>query len=661
MTGRHGWPGILAAAAAAVVVALLSASRLSSVDLGYHLAYGRQMLDTRRIVDRDPFIYGATDHRFVNANWGSQVIFAALDRWGGPTALSVLQIGLIVATFAFGSRAGRAAGASWTGLAVFGLIAALAAYERFSLRPELFSFLLLAALTCVLVAAPRRLWIACAAVAIIQIVWVNVHSYFIVGPLLVGGLLVGESIRGLVRRGTPVPAGSYPPSCIALLLAVQCVACLANPRGFEGAVFPLRTLGFLSEQGVSAGGPDGAFGGGPWSTISEFHSPLNYLGYSVNHRTINAYVALLIAATVGALAALRIGRWGWAVVILMLVLMSLRMRRNIAPFAIGAAPLIAGALAAWVRTFPLSTRAVGRGRWAATVIVLAVGVWWTPRIASGRFYVDERRLNRSAGPGWAPRVFPVEACAWLAAQSELQPRLFTDFFTSSNALPFLPPRWQVFITTNTFAYPPAALDECQKVCLGAMAHKPFLDGHGVNVILLHAANDTEGLIRSLHADAEWGLVWFDEAFVIFVRRMPAHEPVIARAVAAPLALDVGAWIIAADRNRATAGFDLGQLAAVPMLLSSNDAAERLLARAVELEPDYLEAWQNLGYVRVMKAKEAVRGNQPPNVILRLMNSAVPCFSRVVRSDADPALKRAAAHNLAQLEETIRAARSLRAE
>ncbi|MBK8270127.1 MAG: hypothetical protein IPK83_18255 [Planctomycetes bacterium] len=83
-TNHCDMAGVLACIFAGVFVLSLSWFKLSSLDIGYHVAYGRYFLDTGKIVgsEADPFLRADTGVPFVNANWGSQVIMALADRRG---------------------------------------------------------------------------------------------------------------------------------------------------------------------------------------------------------------------------------------------------------------------------------------------------------------------------------------------------------------------------------------------------------------------------------------------------------------------------------------------------------------------------------------------------------------------------------------------------
>ena len=88
----------------ALLAVVLALRPMASFDIGYHLAYGDHFLRTGRIVQTNRFIYMKLDkdtlsdpancgpgttydpvadvYRFVNANWLSQVVMAAVHRCG---------------------------------------------------------------------------------------------------------------------------------------------------------------------------------------------------------------------------------------------------------------------------------------------------------------------------------------------------------------------------------------------------------------------------------------------------------------------------------------------------------------------------------------------------------------------------------------------------
>jgi len=628
---RRVFSAVHVTAAAALVLAL-GWFEIYDVDLGYHVAYGRHFFAAGRIVEVDPFIYGATDHRFINANWLSQIALAWLfDRFGsgGVIGLRLVLIGVVFAGIALCVREmlartpARPDAGHW--IAWAWLAAALGSYERFNMRPELFSYAILAVQLWLLVrydardanVAARRPWWTLAGIAATQIFWVNLHSYFLLGPILTLCFLAGAAVRG--RAAGAMSRARQ----LGLILAVQVLACLVNPWHVRGAAFPLATLSYLRSADAMARSPDDP-GAAAWGVIAEFMSPFGFIGFHGARWTILAYLVLLGLAGMGFLALLWRRHFGAALVIVAMALLSTQMRRNIPLLALSGAPLAVAGLAAFpMRGLRRTWVAVPAGLTVIAAAVALVGVW------SGRFYFLERRPERSLSAGMSDAAFPRAALEWINGHAPLRPRLFADLMTCSNALLWMRPPMQVYVTTNTFAYPPERLARVWDVGLARVRHAAFFDEQGVNIVLLRAWDATRPLIGNLAADPAWALVSFDRAYVLFIRRIPAHADIIAAEARTADHLDVVKWIADSPRPHAVTAMRLASAANVPFCLGWFDRARPLLAEAVRQEPSFHDAWLNLGICRVMAGK-AARSAGRLDEALAEFKSGLTCFENVTR-------------------------------
>jgi hypothetical protein len=290
---------------------------------------------------------------------------------------------------------------------------------------------------------------------------------------------------------------------------------------------------------------------------------------------------------VGAILCLIRVQIGAAIVLLILAIMSLQMRRNIAQFALAGAPLAIGVIAS-IRLFAVS------GLKALQILACAVSLlagWWTVQIGTGRFYFTERRITRQFGTGLSDRTFPREAAEWVASHADLQPNLFVDYFSSSNTLLWLPPRFKLFVDTNTFACPEPVLGTAFDVGLGKVDHSTVFDRNGVNVVLLHCGPDTQTLVRRLAADyTNWVLVHFDRQAVIFVRRIPEHVALIRANSISPDQLSTYRWINSYGDPPYTKALSLGSATAVPLSLGWYAPAAALARETVRLAPEYYDGW-----------------------------------------------------------------------
>jgi len=665
------WSGLAACVLVGVLVLALSWFELSSLDIGYHVAYGNHFLDHGRIVDRDPFIYPEHAVPFVNANWGSQVVMALVHRAADARGLVYLRIALIAVIFAcipailksIASGKPRTVDETpaptkpaaaplssfilhpsslllWLSFAW--LLAALAGYERFSMRPELFSYAVMSVMLALL-ARGIRSWRGVAVLGVLQVLWVNLHSYFLVGLMMTGAWLVGDAASYLWsrRHGRAAPDTDRRIRLLAAAFLVQAACTLVNPWHIHGATFPLETLKFLQTQ-QAMGGAAGDASASAWADISEFQSPFSFGGQIINARTIHAYYALLAVGGVGLILLIAQGRLGPALFVIVLLAMSTQMRRNIAQLAFAASPLTVGAIAAFARyrlAQPSSRRfgvSVLRRLTAAAAIL--VSCLWIGGIWTGRFYYVERRITRQLGNGYSTITFQRKAASWLAGQDQLKPRLFVDYFSSSNALLWLPERFQLFVDTNTFAVTDETLRLAFDIGLGKVPHGQVFDRYGINIVLLHCGPDTQMLVRNLVADSDnWALVHFDDTAVIFVRRIPEHASIIAanQITSNSIAIATSLWIACSEQpgGRYYQTLFLGTVVNVPISLGWWESAAEVCSLLTRWAPDYFEVWHNLGVCHGNLGNAAARNGALDNA-REHWEEAVRCFSTVLSLQPD---------------------------
>ncbi len=554
-----------ALAVCAAFAALLGVRTITTPDLGYHLAYGETFLDTGRIVDDSTGLYATVSpdhlryepppgtwrdergrHRFPNANWLSQVVLAVVWRAGGPAGLSLLLAGVVAGLIFTAALTMRRLGLGPLAVAAGLLLTAMVAYERFLLRPELLGYLVLTVQMCVLVGVVRGRgrqgrspgWATLAALVALQVLLVNLHSYFAVGLALTAAA-AGEKalVWGWARlRGAEVPphaAGAA--RGLGLCLLAQLVACFVNPWTWRLAALPVQTLAFMARHDIAGSGFREV--GHPWSVIGEFFTPFAE-GVFRDSKASYAYCALLGVAGVGAVAAAGLRRWAHLGVIAGMVGASLSMRRNIAPAALLVTPLALGGIADGVRRLargwspprPASWRLVG-----AAVLMLAGG-WGVVSVVTNGFYGSERRAVRFA-LGLTPTVVPVGAAAWLN-RHDPDGRLWTDYNTSSNIHFFTRPHRRVPVLTNTWAYPPDVMELVLRLSRGRSDHRAALDALEVATVVLRVDRTSIPLARRLAADPAWALVHLDALHVVFLRAEGPGAALARRHAITPETLDV---------------------------------------------------------------------------------------------------------------------------
>ena len=228
---------------------LLGCFPMGEFDVWWHLRTGQLIQERSEVPRTDWFTYTNATRPWIDVYWLFQVGLALLYRMGGASALVLLKANCgtaVVALSLLARRKGRNAGKAWP-IVVAWLPAVVLLTGRLCERPELLSLLALAGFLTVLGRAserPRWLWF----LPVIQILWVNCHGFFVLGPMVLAAFVAGM----VVERYWP-PANSTPrPPIKQVLLAsgATLVACLVNPYGTKAVTLPLEQFHKLGSTGI---------------------------------------------------------------------------------------------------------------------------------------------------------------------------------------------------------------------------------------------------------------------------------------------------------------------------------------------------------------------------------------------------------------------------
>jgi len=564
-TGRALWIiELLALAAAMALAAALSWRRIDSVDVGYHLAYGRHFLRTGEIVDDNRFVYTEITpantpdpgpgnwfdadgrYRFPNPSWLSEVVYAAIDRAAGSVGLCVLQLVQVLALFALIALIMLRLGVPKTATAAGLVLVAMTSYERFIHRPEMFGFLamagILALLTC---RGPGKL--LAAGLIGVQWLFVQLHGTWILGIALTGCFFAGAVARAVWARlvaQRPLDAGlRRRVEWLSIALGGQVAAIFANPWTWRLAVLPAQMLLYFRAHGIT-----GSAGGArqhPWQAIMEAMSP--FARACRDRYATWAFFVVLALAAVGVIAAVAgvvvnlrrrraTGpRWAWILAIVGMALVGMTIWRNTATAAVVLVPISSVAVAALVRDPRGQAVQAGafrririlRAALAGVVIVLAA--WWTACAITGRIYYAQR-LPARFGAGWSAKDLPIAAAETLTDLPDGVQTL-TTFNDGSNMIYFGGDRGEflsVPVLTNTWAYPPWVLAENLDFCEGRKPLRPFADRYNIGAAVLDSSRLTGPLMKSLAFDPNWAIARVDGRFVTYIRRIGPTAKLAAR-------------------------------------------------------------------------------------------------------------------------------------
>jgi hypothetical protein len=228
--------GMLIARLAMLVGALtLVAWTTADPDLWGHLRFGLDILRDHTIASRDPYSF-TSDRPWVNHEWLAEIVIALAYLLDGPRGLVTLKLVVvcgIVGLVLLGLRHRR-----WDPISHDLLIAAtiFGIFGRIhTVRPQLFSVLLCAALLLALSLADRGRRALLLLVPVLMALWANVHGGFLVGLGIIG-------VWAAVRFCCPQPHGPARAHILAVAVA-SAGATVANPYGPQLWLFLGQTVG----------------------------------------------------------------------------------------------------------------------------------------------------------------------------------------------------------------------------------------------------------------------------------------------------------------------------------------------------------------------------------------------------------------------------------
>jgi len=214
------------------------AALLDDPDTLWHIQAGKWMLEHFNFLSVDTFSYTAAGVFWMNTEWLSQVIYAAVFNIGGFNAVAFLAALVCAATVTVVSdyllnemRFSVAIG--WASLSW------LAIKPHFLARPHIFSYLLLTIWMTFLLRAEddRGLgWRHLLPLSGLAVIWANLHGSFTLGLLFLY-IFVGAQV--LRCRSVGDWKGCLAPVCLCVVVTSSC---LLNPNGYRAFLATLEVL-----------------------------------------------------------------------------------------------------------------------------------------------------------------------------------------------------------------------------------------------------------------------------------------------------------------------------------------------------------------------------------------------------------------------------------
>lgn len=492
--------GIAALLSVVGVFLLYSLRVIADTDFFWQLSTGRLVLD-QGIPHKDVFTYPRAGTEWIELRWLFFALVATIERIGGYPALVLFKTVVLASAFWVSVQAsGGLRRVNW--IAPVLLLALVASSQRFGMRPEAATYLMVALFVAIGAGFAERggKWIW--AIPILQALWANCHTLFMIGPGIVLALVVDQAWHVWRADADTQPAAKARLKIAAIVFGLTALACFLTPYGWRGIEFTFQLLTQIRGTIFK-------------DYITELRGTFAYLGSDA----VNAFVGLVALTGFALVANLRALRPFWVIVLLAMGFLAWSSIRNLPLFTLIAIPFVVQQLATSpLKKFipetvnPYLKPGVAIGTIGASAL-LALPLW------------NNRMLNRHGGErvlglGLSKRINPVDIGAHLK-QFPLKGRVYNtlgtgSWLTTQGIKVFVDPRLEV----QGQAHFSLAMDAANV----ASAFKKTTDDFGITAAIVEV-NSGEPFFLS--QDPGWKLATFDEVAALFVRGEDAkNRPVL---------------------------------------------------------------------------------------------------------------------------------------
>lgn len=481
---------------------------LGDGDTGYHIRTGEAILNTWHIPSEDPYSYHSPPLKWTAHEWLSEVVMAALFKPFGLTGVVIFFSFLLAVTHWLLYRGLRRNSDDIFLCTLITLLATATSSTHWLARPHIFSLLL----TVIWCRCLDRFQFKNARTLIylpfLMLLWVNLHGGYIIGLVLVSIYLAGNIFYWL----TELPEASrrsFHKAQILFLLLVSCIGvCLINPYGFEILWFPIRVT---SDRFVM-------------DRVVEFMSP--------NFHEALPFKYMLLAV----IAALALSRSELNLIhvtlVVLLTYMSVYSERHVSLFAIVLAPVLLTTSAAIMNRMPEPFLTMYRKRNQNLTAIDADLNGYSWPIVSALLIIALASAG-SLNYRFNEKTFPVNAVKFLQREP-IAGNMFNNDEFGDYMIFTAWPAYRVFMDGRSDMYGERYGSDYLKIANVLPGWKETLKKYNISWVIFETES---ALTAALEDQRDWQAIYSDRVATIFVRKDPAHAPLLDKYPSVKLAIN----------------------------------------------------------------------------------------------------------------------------
>lgn len=477
---------------------------LEDVDAWTHLKYGELIVENHKLPQSDIFSYTVAGTPDVDHEWLAQIIIYSVYKYVGFDGLVIFKAIIALIVFVILLRTYN----SLYGRSLFSLVllmgAAMTAAFRFIIRPDIFTFILLAILINVVCTyrQSKNNW-KIYLLPLIFLIWVNTHGAFIIGWGLLG-LYTGVQIIFYILRTKSKFLEKYALSFKKLRLLIifsilSVLICLVNPYGYEMILVPFKGIFGLSEF---------------FSQLNEWKSPFDPL-----HQP-KEYVTLFVASGALTLVLFLLNYRSFDLLYFLIFLLfaysNFKGMRNIALYGIGIFIPLAYNLKIFIKSFNATDF---QKKYLKPLLNISLIIFLLLLYLQFVFKGNNLGLNHhDFGTGTQESNFPGKLVDFID-EVGIQGNMMNQYGLGSYLIWKCYPERKVFLDGRSGLYGEKFFFRYKSFAYDAQEFAKATEEYDFNYTISQHS-------KFLSTDSNWRLLYFDNLFELYVRNNEQNKKVI---------------------------------------------------------------------------------------------------------------------------------------
>ncbi len=215
-------------------------------DMWWHLKTGQVILQAG-IPQQDIFSFTVPGNEWITHEWLAQVFM--WQTYASASLVGLMLAFAVITAVTFGLTYVTCNGRPYLAAFIV-LLAAFVSAPVWGIRPQMFNLLLTAAFIFLIEGykegkfGPRTLWL----LPLLTVLWANLHSGYLLGIVVLGVYVAGESIQLLLGKSEWRSLDWKGIRWLALLTLLSFIVAVLNPNGPDIWIYPFFTLGSSAMQ-----------------------------------------------------------------------------------------------------------------------------------------------------------------------------------------------------------------------------------------------------------------------------------------------------------------------------------------------------------------------------------------------------------------------------